>query len=58
MLRAFTEKTPGVPVRDHVVLQAGDATYAIRSGDWKFIERTDAPTLEFKNQKQADKAAE
>ena len=45
-------------MRDHVVLQAGDATYAIRKGDWKFIERTDAPTLEFKNQKQADKAAE
>ena len=57
-LRAFTEEKPGEPVRDHVVLQAADATYAIRMGDWKFIERTDAPTLEFKNQKQADKQAE
>lgn len=58
VLRAFTEEKPGVPVRDHVVLQASDATYAIRMGDWKLIERTGAPTLEFKNRKQADKAAE
>ena len=57
-LHAFTEEKRGEPVRDHVVLQSGDATYAIRMGDWKFIEHTDAPALEFKNQKKAEKAAE
>ncbi len=43
VMRAFTEAKPGVPVRDHVILQAADATYAIRSGDWKLIERKDPP---------------
>jgi len=33
VLRAFTETKPGPPVRDHVILQAADATYDIRMGD-------------------------
>jgi arylsulfatase A-like enzyme len=43
--RAFTERSPGVPVRDPVILQAADATYAIRTGDWKFIERANPPAF-------------
>jgi arylsulfatase A len=43
VLRAFTEPKPGAPVRDQVILQAADATYDIRMGDWKFIERANAP---------------
>ena len=43
VLRAFTETRPGAPVRDSVILQSAHATYAIRQGDWKLIERTDAP---------------
>jgi len=55
-LRAFTEAKPGAPVRDHVVLQAADATYAIRVGDWKLIERTGAPEFSPRNQNAAKKA--
>ncbi len=54
--RAFTEKEPGAPVRDHIVLQAADATYAIRMANWKLIERVDAPTFEHRNRRQADLA--
>ena len=43
VLRAFTEATPGAPVRDHVILQSADATYAVRQGDWKLVERINAP---------------
>ena len=46
VLRAFTEETPGPPVRDHMILQAADATYALRQGDWKLIERVGAPTYQ------------
>jgi arylsulfatase A-like enzyme len=45
LLRAFTEAKPGAPVRDSVILQSADATYDVRQGDWKFIERTDAPAF-------------
>ncbi len=45
VLRAFIEPTPGPPVRDHVILQAADGTYAIRVGDWRLIERVGAPTF-------------
>lgn len=55
--RALTETTPGPPVRDHVLLQAADATYAVRAGDWKFIERTNAPPFEHRNKNAAAKAA-
>jgi arylsulfatase A-like enzyme len=43
VLRAFTETAPGAPVRDHVILQAASATYDLRQGDWKLIERAGAP---------------
>jgi arylsulfatase A-like enzyme len=57
MLQAFTESAPGAPIRDHVVLQAADATYALRAGNWKFIERLGAPSFEYRNQNAAAKAA-
>ena len=47
--RAFFEEKPGAPVRDHVVLQAADACYAIRQGNWKLIERVDPPSFEPRN---------
>jgi arylsulfatase A-like enzyme len=56
VLRAFTEETTGAPVRDHVVLQAADATYAIRMGDWKLVERMDAPPIEYRNKQKAQQA--
>ncbi len=46
MLRAVTETRAGAPVRDHVVLQAGNAIYGIRMGDWKLIERANPPKFE------------
>ncbi len=59
VLRAFTEAKPGAPVRDHVILQAAGATYAIRMGDWKLVERADAPQFESgRNKKKAAKAAQ
>jgi arylsulfatase A-like enzyme len=54
--RAFTERTPGVPVRDPVIVQSADATYAIRVGDRKFIERADPP--KFESTRNARKAAQ
>lgn len=42
-LRAFTEAEPGAPVRDHVILQSAGAIYGVRMGDWKLVEREDAP---------------
>jgi arylsulfatase A-like enzyme len=58
VLRAFTEPQPGAPVRDHVILQAADATYDIRMGDWKFVERANAPEFEsVRNKKKTEAAA-
>jgi arylsulfatase A-like enzyme len=57
VMRAFTETKPGAPVRDHMILQAADATYAIRVGDWKLVERVDAPKFEHRNAKKAAAAA-
>jgi arylsulfatase A-like enzyme len=57
VLRAFTETKPSAPVRDHVILQAADATYDIRMGDWKFIERKNAPEFESVRNRKAEKAA-
>jgi arylsulfatase A-like enzyme len=51
--RAFFEKEPGTAVRDHVVVQSAHTTYAIRSNDWKLVERTAAPHVEPRNQKKA-----
>ena len=55
--RHFTEAAPGPPVRDHVILQSAEATYAIRSGRWKLIERVDAPRIEIRNRRRANPAA-
>ena len=55
VLRAFTEPTPGAPVRDHFVMQASDATYALRLGDWKLIERVGAPKFEHRDTKTSAK---
>ncbi len=55
--RAMFEAQPGPPVRDHVVLQDAHGTYAIRQGDWKLIERVDAPKIEPRNKRKAQLAA-
>src|SRR5262249_53771370 len=47
--RALVESVPGAPVRDHVILQDAHATYAIRAGDWKLVEREAPPTLVARN---------
>ncbi len=58
VLRAFTEVKPGAPVRDHVILQAADATYDIRMGDWKLVERASAPEFAaVRNKKKTEAAA-
>jgi len=57
VLRAFTEVKPGAPVRDHVILQAADATYAIRAGDWKLIERANPPPYASDRNKRTIEAA-
>jgi arylsulfatase A-like enzyme len=58
VLRPYTEKHPGAPLRDHVILQSADATYTIRMGDWKFIERANAPEfVSVRNKRKADQAA-
>lgn len=57
VLRAFTETKPGAPVRDHVILQSADATYDLRMGDWKLVERVNAPAFEsVRNKKKAEGA--
>jgi arylsulfatase A len=56
--RAFTENTPGPAVRSHVILQAADATYAVRQADWKWIERSGGPEFESKrNKRKTEQAA-
>ena len=58
VLRAFTEPKPGAPVRDHVILQSADATYDFRMGDWKLVERANAPSFESVRNKRKTEAAE
>jgi arylsulfatase A-like enzyme len=41
--RAWLEPEPGAPARDHVIVQDGFATFAIRREDWKLVEREDPP---------------
>jgi arylsulfatase A-like enzyme len=55
-LQLFTEAKAGASVRDHVIVQAADATYAIRVGDWKLIERVDAPVYSYRNENAKQKA--
>jgi arylsulfatase A-like enzyme len=58
VLRAFTEEKPGAPVRDHVILQSATATYTIRMGDWKLVERANAPKFDSaRNKRKAQQAA-
>ncbi len=54
---AFLATHPARPVRDHVILQDAHATYAVRSGDWKLIERRDAPSFTPRNAGAAKKIA-
>jgi arylsulfatase A-like enzyme len=57
VMRAFTEAKAGAPVREHMILQAASSVYAIRMGDWKLVERVDAPKFEHRNAKKAKQAA-
>jgi arylsulfatase A-like enzyme len=58
VLRAFTEERPGAPVRDQVILQSASAIYGIRMGDWKLVERANAPTFDSgRNKRKAEQAA-
>jgi arylsulfatase A len=43
----------GKPARDSIVLQDASANYAIRQGDWKLIERENAPEIPARNKKVA-----
>jgi arylsulfatase A len=47
---------PGRPVRDHVILQSAEATYAIRAGDWKLVERENPPPMPRRNKNAEAKA--
>lgn len=56
--RAFIEKAPGAPARDHVIMQSAGAVYCIRMGDWKLVERADAPEFSSaRNPRKARRAA-
>ncbi|HIG72166.1 MAG TPA: hypothetical protein EYQ46_19355 [Myxococcales bacterium] len=57
MLAAFTESTQGPPLRNRIVLQAGDATFAIREADWKLVERADPPDIRTARPKRAERIA-
>lgn len=50
---SFFGTTKGKPVRDYVVLQDAQANYAIRQGQWKLIERENAPPVPLRNSKVA-----
>lgn len=58
VLRAFTEEKRGPPVRDHVILQSAGAIYDLRQGDWKFIERANAPEFASVRNKKKTEASE
>ena len=47
----------GAPARDFVVLQDAHATYAIRQGDWKLVEREKPPAFNPRNAAAAQKIA-
>jgi arylsulfatase A len=46
---AFFGGDTGKSVRDHVILQDARATYAIRAGDWKLVERAAPPPVTARN---------
>ncbi|MBX6314001.1 MAG: arylsulfatase [Isosphaeraceae bacterium] len=54
---ALFETEPSRPVRDHIILQDAHATYAIRMGNWKLVERVGAPPVEPRNRNAAQKLA-
>lgn len=54
---AFFEAEAAGPVRDAVILQDAHATYAIREGDWKLVERTTKPAVEPRNRNAARRQA-
>jgi arylsulfatase A-like enzyme len=59
VLRAFTEPQRGDPVRDQLILQSAGAVYDIRMGDWKLVERADAPEFEsVRNPRKTERAAQ
>ena len=58
VLRAFTERQPGAPVRGPVILQSADGTYSLRTGDWKLVERVNAPAFSTNRNKRTIAAAQ
>ena len=58
VLRAFTERQPGAPVRGPVILQSADGTYDLRMGDWKLVERVNAPVFSTDRNKRTIAAAQ
>ena len=54
---AILVTAPQGPARESVVLQAADATYAIRMGHWKLIEHVDPPEFEPRNRNVAQRLA-
>ena len=58
VLRAFTEGQPGAPVRGPVILQSADGTYDLRLGDWKLVERVNAPAFSPNRNKRTIAAAQ
>lgn len=47
----------GLPLRNRIVLRAGDATFAIREADWKLVERADPPDIRTAKPKRAERIA-
>lgn len=57
-LSAFTDAHPAKPVRDYVILQSASAVYDIRMGEWKLIERANAPEFNtVRNKRKTEQAA-
>jgi arylsulfatase A-like enzyme len=56
--RAWFEREPGAPVRDHVIVQDAHGTFAIRQLDWKLVERKDLPPMLARNRWFARRIAE
>ena len=55
---AFFGAGGGTPARDHLILQDADATYAIRAGNWKLVEREGKPPVPPRNKKEKKKGPE
>jgi arylsulfatase A-like enzyme len=58
VLSTFKEAKPDKAVRDHVILQSASAVYDIRMGDWKLVERANAPEFEsVRNRRKTEQAS-